>query len=238
MSDFFRNVQLYPSEQTLFQPEIDVILAVLEETLTAVYDEHVPRQGSLILDGQKFGEEAKCIARLNFMRGDVRYDYAFGSDISSDVITAQSINVIIGWPRSSAYVAEPLPSYFGLLPTGIYSLDRGQQPSLIVLVLNTTFGRFLASCRTGLIHGNCYLNADFTAFATLAETFRQLGKEDLVLQKHSEGLITELCNQTDCDRAIIIVRQLFSDCSLPALQVWKAWHEPANQSGELPLFFA
>lgn len=220
----FTNMQTFVEpETTLFQQEVDVILTVIDQTLA--YLNLSPQQGTFILDGQKMGEDAKCILRFNWEAGASQPQT---SERTSDQIAADSIDRILSWPEYLTYGYQGEAKYFGLLPSDIYRYGRMQ-----VLVINTTYGRFLVS-----------FFADFTenrwdestvVMMALAEAFAQLGKEDGVLQKSADRICRGAGKPES--EVITLIRNLFRECNLPALQTWKAWHEPANASGELVLFF-
>lgn len=169
------------------------------------------------------GEEAKCIVRFNLQNGF----YQPLEDTSDDIVS-KAIDDVLVWPESSTYGYRGEAKFFGLLPSDIYRCGRRK-----TLVLNTTFGRFIISFYANFCSGG---HDEITALLiALAEAFALMGKEDKVLQKSAQ----HLCSQAvgiDKD-ALALVKKLFADCDLPALQAWKEWHEPANNSGELTLFF-
>lgn len=198
-----------------------MILAVIDQVL-ASFDEY-PTQGTFILDGQKMGDEAKCIVRFNLEDGFCR-----PIEDSSDDIAAGAIDAVLAWPESPAYGYRGEAKFFGQLPSGIYQYGRKK-----ALVLNTTFGRFIASFYADFRNGGH--DESIALLIALAEAFASMGKEDRILQSSAQRL---------CDQAVgigkdalILVKKLFLGCNLPALKTWREWHEPANNSGELTLFF-
>lgn len=220
----FINLQTFVEpETTLFQQEVDVVLAIVNQVLTSL--QLCPKRGTFILDGQKMGEDAKCILRFNWEEGTYQ---PLSSERTSDQIAADSIDRILSWPEYLTYGYQGEAKYFGLLPSNIYRYGRMQ-----VLVINATYGRFLIS-----------FCADFTderwdestvLMMALAEAFAQMGQEDGILLRSADR-ICQGAGETE-KTAIALVQGLFRDCTLPALETWKSWHAPANASGELTLFF-
>lgn len=224
MGNFINLKSYVEPETTLFQPEVDVILAVIDQVL-ASFDTY-PDKGTFILDGQKMGEKAKCIVRFNLEGG-----YCRPLEDTSDEITANAINNVLSWPHKPAYAYQGETKFFGQFPSGIYTHGRQK-----VLVLNTTYGRFLMSyyansgCNPFEEHDECTI-----LLQALAETFARMGKEDKVLQWSVERVHAQA---TDLEkRTITLVQDLFQNCTLSAIREWEDWHEQANDSGELTLFF-
>lgn len=225
----FTNLETFDEGTTLYQQEIDVILAVIDQVL-ASFEMH-PTKGTFILDGQEMGEEAKCIIRFNLENGVCLPPEDLGiDDYTSDDITAIAINSVLSWPEVPAYGYKGEARYFGQLPSGIYK--RGLRK---VLVLNTTYGRFLisffANCQCGIDEhdgGSALLRA-------LAIAFASIDQKDKVLQQSVKGITQFIALGEKC--AMDVVRELFTKCELPALKAWKDWCESASSSGELKLFF-
>ena len=221
MGNFTNLITNVGPNTTLFQQEVDVIQAVVARVLDSF--EPQPTQGTFILDGQKRGESAYCILRFNLEKGCCQLH-----EETSDDAAAGSIDDILAWPERLAYGYRSNPEYFGQLPSSIYMSIRRK-----VLVLNTTFGRFLVS-----FYANSpfpYVRQDMTLLMALAEAFAQMGKEDKILQRSVERVCASAISP-DKD-AIILVKHMFLDCEDDALRIWRDWHEPANQAGELTLFF-
>lgn len=226
----FTNLEIHTEpETTLFHQESNLILAVIDQVLSS-FDTY-PTQGTFILDGQKRGEDAKCLIRFNLEDG-VCPPIA-GFDDTSDDIATNAINAVLSWPAASAYGYKGEPNLFGQFSSGIYQHGRKK-----VLVLNATFGRFLMSYYADSGCSNCRAEAHDDGNALLlsvAETIAQMGKEDKILQKSVDSITnTTAKNEQD---AITLVERLFLEGTFPPLQVWKEWHEPANTSGALTLFF-
>ena len=62
-----------------------------------------------------------------------------------------------------------------------------------------------------------------------------MGKEDTVLQDSLAALLQY--EQPEIIRTSTYVREMFANRALPELAAWHRWHEPANNCGELTLFF-
>ena len=223
----FTNLKTFIKETTLYQQEVDVILAVIDQVLASF--EQYPTKGTFILDGQEMGEDAKCIIRFNLEDG--AYPLSGGlEDCTSDDIATMAINDVLSWPEVPAYGYKGEARFFGQLPSGIYK--RGRQK---VLVLNTTYGRFLMS-----FFANCQCGIDehddgSALLLALAVAFASIDQKDKILRQSVENITTSIsCNE---ESATDMVLDLFAKCELPALIAWKDWCESANSSDELPLFF-
>lgn len=225
------NVSVHASKNTLYTQEIDAILAILAEVMRDCYGGSMPRTGSFILDGQRVGAQASCIIKFNLAGGESYYNIA-GREVNSLALAAQSIDELLSWPRRSEYYYLGDPLLFGKLPTDIYEYGK-----FIALVINTTYGRFLASLQTCRPDGGNDRRSIIRVLLSLVEVLRQLGQEDLVLQMQSRTLLSRF-QSFDYKEVINHVQELFATCHLPALKTWHEWHELANASGELGLFFA
>lgn len=236
----FKNLECNAEpETTMFQQEIDVLLAVIRETLDVIAPQAA--KGTFILDGQKFGEDAKCILRFNLPGGTYYRNFFRIQERSSDMLAEDAIDELLALPRKSRYVSDKpdLKRHItskqatsgNPVSSGIY-----QDGELKVLVLNAVHGRFLVSC---------YLeNHDDEAEALLyavAQAILQMGLEDKVLQSFGQQIVAAgECSERKefFVEAFVTVTDLFHRCEAPEeLQAWKAWHEPANAAGQLTLFF-
>ena len=218
----FTNLEFFAEPKTtLSTQEINVLQAVVDNVLTSF--EKYPTKGTFILDGQAKGQDAECILRFDLAEGDYRICGYTSRDIAAD-----SIDNALSWPEESRYQPKGRALHFSWLPGGIY-----RDEELVVLILNTTHGRFLASfCAEFDSQPEGYEEAVLVAIAT---AMAHMCKEDKTLQ-YSAGCIKE--QATDFERyAILIMDAMFESCMLPSLGVWKKWHESANNSGELTLFF-
>lgn len=226
----FTNLEVHlEPETTLFQQEVDVILAIIDQVLSNL--EQYPTKGTFILDGQKMGEKAYNIVRFNLQDGYSTY-HRYGRN--SDRAAEESINEILSYPSSmNRYSTNPGYYWksFGLLPSGFYQCD--DMPQLRVVVINASFGRFIAS-----FYGDPY-DADTDCLTALAEALAQLCKEDKVLRRSVDDIVSDSVKRRDdgAEVAAAIASKMFDSCDHPALKAWRDWHESATKAGELTLFF-
>ncbi len=223
----FTNLQSFVEPNTtLFPQEVDVIQAIIRETLAFLGEQ--PTQGTFILDGQKTGEDAKCILRFNLEDGPGVWQIGTNGCATTDALAERAINGILSWPKRTPY---PWPD--GHRRSSQFSSKVHHRSELRVLVLNTTYGRFLASCCFGFSENR--QNRNVAILNAVAETFAQMGKEDKGLQNSVQQTRAWA---TSLDKDVIqLVQQLFKECTLLELETWRNWHEPANGSGDLTLFF-
>jgi hypothetical protein len=225
----FTNIEIHTEpETTLFPQEVNAILSVINQVLVSLSD-HYPVRGTFILDGQKTGEEARCILRFDLEDGPAPYTIEATKDTSSDELAERAINSVLSWPEKWApypYTAEDEQS-------GQFSSKVYRRSELRVLVLNTAYGRFLASCYIAFSEDT--QNKNIAVLNAVAEVLARMGKEDEGLQQS----IHQLRNYfTPVDKEIsTLINRLFDECSIPELKAWRDWHEPANTSGDLTLFF-
>ncbi len=228
--DKFTNLEFHSEpETTLFTQEIDVIQAVIDNILTsfAMY----PDKGTFILDGQAKGQLAQCILRFDLAAGISRRNFFRTYERTSSEIAADSIDNALSWPKDSRYnFTEDRALHFGWLPSGIY-----RDGELEVLVLNTTHGRFLASFCAEFDPQLSKGEETTSILIAIAIAIANMGKEDTTLQC-SATYIKEQATAFERN-AIWLVDSLFGSCASSSLKAWKKWHEPANNSGKLTLFF-
>jgi len=213
-------------DATLFKQEVDVIVEVIEEVMKGFVEN--TNRGTCIIDGQKYGEDADLLIRFNLSDGSYTSQFPYKNSMTSDEMAEEAINNALIYPnQSSRYAKRYSKTSDTKMESGVY-----EDEELKVFVLNATYGRFLISFYAK--YNDNYYN---TAVATaISEALAWMSKEDPILQK-SAGIVM---SQTNLRRAKIIdsvVKELFKSCRLPALIAWKEWHEPANNSGELELFF-
>lgn len=235
MKNFQNLVQRHEPETTMFPQETEALLRVINTVLERFAPSAT--KGTFILDGQKFGEDAQCILRLNLSDGPYQRRLFGIYGRTSDEMAAAAIDELLALPEKSRYYSEgSLPRHMTHediktaqdVSSGIY-----QDAELVVLVLNATHGRFLISC---------YIeDHDDVAEALLcavAQAILRMGLEDKVLQSFGEQLAdASKVNAAPCAEALNAVKELFDHCDAPELAAWKAWHEPANATGKLTLFF-
>lgn len=235
MKHSFTNLQTFPDQKTLFPEEVNALMAALHEM--HCFCGGFPNRGTIILDGQRKGGEAQCIMRMNLEKG--YYSLTQTNSVTSETLAEGSIDAVLAWPEKSAYSYVAQAQNFGEMETGIYQ-NVARQTSKRVMVLNTTFGRFLMSAQLAqeMADGSVVelYDEDIWMMKGVAMMLARMGKEDLVLQKSVEKLMQgateiELSLQHELDR-------FFERCCVSELQAWKAWHEAAMAKGEgLALYF-
>lgn len=221
----FTNLEIHTEpETTLFLQETDVILAIIDQVLSS-FDTY-PTKGTFILDGQKKSTKARaqCLLRFDLEEGISQSSHGTSADVA-----AGAINYMLqfcpgpdccAWPDSGTYMTFLEP-------------DEDNSSEWWCLILNTTYGRFLMSCCFDPI--DSVDGSSCVVAMALAEAFAQIGKEEALLQEHAQR-IRKYANESG-KKVIALVESLFRDCTLPALKSWRDWHEPANTSGDLTLFF-
>lgn len=235
MQQFKNLVSHCEPETTLFRQEIDLLVELIQGVLEKV----APRttRGTFILDGQKYGEEAKCILRFNLLDGIYHCRAGDTGWNTSDQLAEKAIDEMLAIPGISRYINGGFPVQHQIsnsernMQNGVYREDE-----LMVLIVNATHGRFLASC---------YLKDDDNGAAAelvlcaVAQAIAAMGKEDITLQR-SDSSIFDTCQRCAVDGCLEIrqhIENTFQVGSGLAMMAWRAWHEPANANGELTLFF-
>lgn len=220
----FTNIQTtVEPASTLFKEEINAIQAVIGQ----VFEQNGnPTHGTFILSGQQRGHDAVSILRFNLEEG---------AAVVSDYTVGYLMQEALGWPNAYhlAYGYVPQGREFGQLPSDIYWTQFDDYHSH-TLILNTTFGRFVA-CSCSEQDGRVDSEGDKKVLFAVAEAIAQMGKEDKVLQQSMNSLRSS-ANASEKE-ALILTLRLFDTCDLPALKAWREWHEPVNANGELTLFF-
>lgn len=209
-----KNLRLNLNKEGLYKEEISVILAVLEAVLSQG-EIPMPKTGTFLLLGQKYDEEAKRIISFEFENGPTRNFCGRGQSSTSEVERVMK--------RAVKATHERGTSAISYLPDTELYLD-----------LETTNGRFLA-----FFFAN---NGDFfdltIVYCALMATIAQMGREDEVLQQSCDNTFwTEVEDAPGLSKLRWFIDDLFEKEKLPEIRTWKEWHEPANKSGELELFF-
>lgn len=118
-------------ETTLFQQEIDVLVEVIGEVMRGFSEQ--PNKGTCIIDGQKYGEEARCLVRFNLPEGIYRRQFFRIYEKTSDRMAEEAINNALSYPDNSRYTKTCDREDSQKMQSGIY-----QDGELKVLNLNTT----------------------------------------------------------------------------------------------------
>lgn len=149
VEEFFTCVTRHPEPaSTLYDEELNV----LQQVIYSIVQQYAPgaRRGSFILDGQPSGQPAYAILRFNLPDGSYERRFFRDQGQDSDDLAEESIDQLLELPHPSRYTSgdseqrqrlrDAIKSVRDVMP-GIW-----RDGELQVLVLNTMYGRFLASC--------------------------------------------------------------------------------------------
>lgn len=218
----FSNLRLSPDPKTLYWEEIAAINGVLEELLSTVYTTYTPIYGTFVLVGQKDGAAAQEIIHLNLACGEST-GRINGEQARSDHMVDASIQAAL---KQIAF--DPARPFIDT--RGLYAAS-----------IKTTYGRFILSFHSYIDQESCGYDEMHQVTIGLALALSLMGKEDTVLQDSVSAILRDLSHNepqlTAMNQALARVHTLFSQCEIPALRSWKAWHEPANSNNQLVLFF-
>ena len=218
----------YEPEKTLNREEVDAIVAVVQSTIAWLSLDRpglseAVKKGSFALVGRKDGayEKAKPIVCFDFENGPKAnyYNYEKGQYRSSRWMI-----------EYDAQMMNKIDAATGIIREVNYR-DLGWQRR--ILALQTTAGCFFCS----VICPNAY---ETEIYLAVAKSIALMGKEDTVLQGSYGNLLCGHPGHYRGDEIYALdqyVQNLFSKCELPELKAWREWHEPANNAGELSLFF-
>lgn len=228
-----KNFEAHPSpNSTLYRQEIDVILAVAhqiaEKRLNSL-------KGTFILDGQPHNHSASCICRFNLLDGACRREFFCGGIGDSDKLAAEAIDQLLKADSERERYRDVWPHNFNNTD-GCMCVGGGIHcdGNLNVLVLNSTYGKFMATS-----YLDCESKYDFdgniAVLVAVATAFSEMMREDRTLQR-SFAKIRQLYDYHYLD-VVQEVQELFAQAQLPELKAWRVWHEPANQTGKPRLPF-
>lgn len=233
------NLEANPKPELLYEQEIKVILEVIRQTVEDLGILDVG--GACILDGQPRGGEAECILRVSLMNEQAtsRFQDEYGHDCME--MAAMAIDAILEPGEAQRHFGHYSSICMREEDAEVLS-DIYRNGPMRVLVMNTTYGRFLFGCCLADGTGNDQHGLSFAVMHAVAETLAQLGVEDTVLQESASTLRSAVNVGTlDMTRqnvqAFGIARKMFWAYPTPVMRAWRDWHEPANGSGELKLFF-
>jgi hypothetical protein len=216
----FKDFECYTEPvTTLFRQEVDVIVALVIGALDLMKCR--VSHGTFILDGQKGNRGPQCLVRFDLSKGHIKHEIFkagfFGRATNFASMAKNVINEAFG--DFSKLKASCVCAVYG---------DK-------VLVLNTTFGRFLCSFYADFPHDD--YDESTNILLVVAEAIACMGKEDKVLQKSASDIwFAETEKNGENNVAVKFVREAFKTCEIPELAAWKSWHDVANQ-GNLTLFF-
>jgi hypothetical protein len=190
----------------LSQQEIDVTEAITEALLCDPFVFLRGTKGTCIIDGQKRGEDAKCLIRFNLFDG-LHNAYIYSKKIrTSDDVAEESINNVL------TYRME-------LKESGIYQDDKSS-----TLILHTTHGRIVAS-----ICADLEPHERTAMLVAISEIFAHLYKEDTVLQDSAKRVLSLSKKENSLvDLIAKQVHKMFDKCELSAIKEWKEWRERAK----------
>lgn len=202
-------------DAVLYEPELRALLEISLITLNSL--QHIPTGGTLILSGQKRGQAAQVILTASLHNTTCA---------SSNFCAEQAIDYVL--ESHKPHFAEGADS-------GVFHVPISNREIARVLVLNTTAGRFIASLYCDDIPQIATCDYEEVVLLAIATAIGCMGLEDAALQKALRNIEGGYHNK---ELALVQgVEQMFRDCDNPVLQAWRKWHEPANQNGNLKLFF-
>lgn len=244
MQDFQNLIRTFNSPEfptaPLYEQEVNLLLEVIDAVLARACPS--VSRGTFILDGQKFGQEAQCILRFDLPQGTCDYFRKDHIKVTSDELAEEAIDEILAMPNKSRYTDGNTPErmimHAKIKTAQDVSSGTWRDNELEALVVNTTYGRFIASCYLASDERICDEIMHAVLYA-VAQAIMMMGKEDLKLQqfKQQPDAKAAIFSNPFVSYATGLVDGLLSSCDLPALRNWYRWHEPANTSGTLPLFF-
>lgn len=214
MKKYIKNLQLNTEPNTtLFEQEAQALIAIVVNVLEVGND--LPKTGTFLLYGvaDDKPKDLQKIVSFNFKGGTLHncIDSGYTSDQIGDSVLRLAATQLSKSESKTAIT---------------YYVD-----SPAFLKLKTTHGTFL-----------CFFWGDNGSstyvYCASAKAIAMMGKEDQVLQESCKYLFfTEMEDYPSIDMLDKYVEHLFEQCNLDELEEWKKWHEPANGSGELTLFF-
>ena len=212
-------------ESTLFKEEVDVIVAVVVDTVDNLSAEGRDlSEGSFLLYGAADVEdesekyEIQEIISFDFDNGPSA-PYRPYSD-GSDGITSRNF-------AEKILKRDLSHSHHGSAGHISYYVD-----SPLFMTLKTARGRFDSAC-----FGEEFSYRDMTyIYCAVAQAFACMGKEDKVLQDSVDSVFfREAEEYKRIGDLRDHVEELFREKKLPEIKLWKDWHD--KESGNLTLFF-
>ncbi len=185
----FTNVQKNAIPGMLSETDLGLLQAAIGEILVSW--KLAKQEGSFALVGQKRGELPREILRFNFRDGhkmkfeDSRWDLYAGT---SDRAVESAIDELLRYPRKGLSCDyHPDPADFGQLPSDIYYTGK---PCAYSVVVNTNFGRFLAS--TSIEQGD----VDLQILAGVVLAIRYCGDPaDKVMVDSADRIISSIVSE-------------------------------------------
>lgn len=239
MEHKFTNVQDYQDEwRHLSQEETDVVIVVLDRIMDEFIDR--PNVGTINLCGQRRGRSCRDILTMNLSDGPYQRLVSQNMRKTSDDWADESINKIVSWPGLDDYNYKPEALQFGELPTGVY-----QTGLLRVLVVNTTFGRFIMSFYLAAekpseederkIEFTEYFDESIMAMKTLAKVLAEMHPEDGRLRQSAFDLTLKAPEK---ERVMWTdIKRVLDEFNLPELVAWREWRKEMMEEKRIKMFF-
>lgn len=242
----------------------DVLLAVVARTLEELGAAYAA--GTFILDGQRYGEDAQCILRFNlsnncfglreFFRQTCHTCTEVAEASIDEILEIEDRSMRIRWgdePPKGQMSIEDMPdepvchfAEYELLQRaqdGLKVMSRIYQNDVWqVLVLNARCGRFLCSVCMNDGEGYDGKTVAKSILHAVATALGHLGRGDSTLSESycivncPTGLGDTAANRQH-RRVINLVKAMFETGEDEAIQKWQTWHQEAEKSGQLKLFF-
>lgn len=181
---------VYCRESDLMQrQETEVLLGVIKATLNSMAPNAV--RAVFLLDGQEFGEEAKCVFKSEMVE-DGHSEHLFYYDGRTLMqLAEESIDEILVMPEASKFIEgnggqswlQTVVRSLDDVVSGIWSKDK-----LLALVLNTSQGRFVASCHLADRYGKLDPERAQAILLAVAQAILELRPEDGTLQAFQMSL--------------------------------------------------
>ena len=206
-------------ETTLFKEEVDAIIAVVMNTIDSepfISDIH---DGSFLFYGMGDGsDEPQKIIAFDFENGPTP-DYLPYSDGNCGTSSREIADAILTRDLKNPHATKS--SHIS------YYVD-----SPLFLTLRATHGRFACAC-----FGDEFSYKAMTyIYCAVAQAMACMGLEDKVLQDSCDMIFfSEADEYKDIDDLRSCVEQLYHECKLPELALWKKWHDAESEN--LTLFF-
>lgn len=222
MTEFEHFINLATHEGLLHREEIEVILAVLDRILSGLEQKLKTNfiAGTIILDGQPFGEEASCIFHCNVGEGAFLTLPCLEQD--SDQCARESIDEFLAWPDNQYSVYRYQLLRTSMPPTsGVYSHKR-----MRALVLNMMTGRFVFAA---LLYTSSKVEVEKVELALMracTRVIRALFPDDFALGDYLSGGQQIHRSSTMLNQYVVrTTRDLLEKRSLPAIERWWKWRQ-------------
>lgn len=189
MKNLTNTIYCRESDDLMWRQETEVLLGVLRSTLGSMAPNAV--RAVFLMDGQKSGEEAKCIFESE-MVVDGHPEHLFYYEGRTLMrLAEESIDEILVMPGKSKFTEGN--SGQGWLQTVVRSVDDvvsgiWSKDKLLALVLNTAQGRFVASCYLADRYGKLDPERAQAILLAVAQAILELRPEDGTLQAFQMSL--------------------------------------------------